>query len=33
MSLKDLADTIAARKAADPDSSWTAKLLSQGPEK
>ncbi|MEL7300201.1 MAG: phosphoribosyl-ATP diphosphatase [Pseudomonadota bacterium] len=33
MSLKGLADTIAARKAAEPDSSWTAKLLSQGPEK
>lgn len=33
MSLSDLAATIAARKAADPDSSWTAKLLAQGPEK
>ena len=28
MSLNDLAATIAARKGADPDSSWTAKLLS-----
>ncbi len=25
--------TIAARKGADPDSSWTAKLLAKGPEK
>lgn len=33
MSLSDLAATIAARKTAAPDSSWTAKLLSQGPEK
>ena len=33
MSLKALADTIQARKSADPDSSWTAKLLSKGPEK
>ena len=33
MSLSDLAATIAARKTADPDSSWTAKLLSKGPEK
>lgn len=31
--LHDLATTIEARKAADPDSSWTAKLLSKGPEK
>ncbi|MFZ1727778.1 MAG: phosphoribosyl-ATP diphosphatase [Albidovulum sp.] len=28
-----LAATIAARKGADPDSSWTAKLLARGPEK
>ncbi|KDB02383.1 phosphoribosyl-ATP pyrophosphatase [Defluviimonas sp. 20V17] len=28
-----LAATIAARKGADPDTSWTAKLLSKGPEK
>jgi phosphoribosyl-ATP pyrophosphohydrolase len=33
MTLDDLAATIAARKTADPDSSWTAKLLSKGPEK
>ena len=33
MSLNDLAATIEARKTADPDSSWTAKLLSKGPEK
>ena len=33
MSLQDLAKTIEARKSADPESSWTAKLLSQGPEK
>lgn len=31
--LHDLANTIAARKGADPDSSWTAKLLAKGPEK
>ena len=31
--LDRLAKTIAARKAADPDSSWTAKLLAKGPEK
>lgn len=28
-----LATTIADRKSADPDSSWTAKLLAMGPEK
>lgn len=28
-----LAATIEARKTADPDTSWTAKLLSKGPEK
>ncbi|WP_296432937.1 phosphoribosyl-ATP diphosphatase [Yoonia sp.] len=33
MTLQDLADLIVARKDADPDSSWTAKLLSKGPEK
>ena len=33
MTLEDLAQTIEARKTADPDSSWTAKLLSKGPEK
>ncbi len=31
--LARLAATIEARKAADPDSSWTARLLAQGPEK
>jgi len=31
--LKRLVATIKARKGADPDSSWTAKLLAQGPEK
>ncbi|WP_103334595.1 phosphoribosyl-ATP diphosphatase [Pseudotabrizicola formosa] len=31
--LNRLAATIAARKGADPDSSWTAKLLAKGPEK
>ena len=31
--LETLAATIAARKGADPDTSWTAKLLSKGPEK
>ena len=31
--LHNLAATIAARKSADPDSSWTAKLLAKGPEK
>ena len=31
--LDRLAATIAARKSADPDSSWTAKLLAMGPEK
>ncbi|MFY0680572.1 MAG: phosphoribosyl-ATP diphosphatase [Thalassovita sp.] len=33
MTLDDLAATIAARASADPDSSWTAKLLAKGPEK
>ena len=31
--LHDLEQVIASRKGADPDSSWTAKLLSKGPEK
>ncbi|WP_096785110.1 phosphoribosyl-ATP diphosphatase [Rhodobacter sp. CZR27] len=31
--LDRLAATVAARKGADPDSSWTAKLLAKGPEK
>ncbi|WP_374373665.1 phosphoribosyl-ATP diphosphatase [Tabrizicola sp.] len=33
MSLETLAATIAARKGDDPETSWTAKLLSKGPEK
>ncbi len=33
MTLNDLAAIIDARKSADPDSSWTAKLLAKGPEK
>ncbi len=33
MTLDDLARTIAARATADPDQSWTAKLLAKGPEK
>lgn len=31
--LERLAATIEARKGADPDQSWTARLLSKGPEK
>jgi phosphoribosyl-ATP pyrophosphohydrolase len=31
--LDRLAATIATRKRADPETSWTAKLLSKGPEK
>lgn len=31
--LHRLAATIASRKGADPDSSWTAKLFAKGPEK
>jgi len=31
--LDRLAATIAARKGADPDTSWTARLLARGPEK
>ena len=31
--LARLAATIEARRGADPSESWTAKLLSQGPEK
>ena len=31
--LERLAATVAARKGADPASSWTAKLLAKGPEK
>lgn len=33
MSLSDLDKTIQARKSADPESSWTAKLFAKGPEK
>jgi phosphoribosyl-ATP pyrophosphohydrolase len=33
MTLDDLAALIATRADADPDTSWTAKLLSKGPEK
>lgn len=33
MTLSRLAATIEARKGADPESSWTAKLLAKGPEK
>lgn len=33
MTLDDLAQTIADRAKADPDTSWTAKLLAKGPEK
>ncbi len=33
MTLDDLAATIAERAKADPDSSWTARLLASGPEK
>jgi phosphoribosyl-ATP pyrophosphohydrolase len=32
MTLDDLMAVIAARKGADPDTSWTAKLLAKGPE-
>ncbi len=31
--LHELAATIETRRNADPDSSWTAKLLARGPEK
>ena len=33
MTLDDLFATIAARKGADPETSWTAKLFAKGPEK
>lgn len=33
MTLNELAKMVAARKTADPKSSWTAQLLSKGPEK
>lgn len=32
MSLHRLAATIDSRRGADPDSSWTARLLAKGPE-
>ena len=31
--IERLAETIEARKGADPESSWTAKLFAKGPEK
>jgi len=31
--LERLAATVEARRGADPDTSWTAKLLAKGPEK
>ncbi|MET4100609.1 phosphoribosyl-ATP pyrophosphohydrolase [Roseovarius sp. MBR-78] len=33
MTLDDLARTIQIRASADPEASWTAKLLAKGPEK
>ncbi len=33
MTLDDLARTIQTRASADPEASWTAKLLAKGPEK
>ena len=33
MTLEDLETIIAARAAASPDASWTAKLLAKGPDK
>ncbi len=33
MTLDDLFATIEIRKNADPDSSWTAKMLAKGPDK
>jgi phosphoribosyl-ATP pyrophosphohydrolase len=33
MTLERLAATIEARKGANPETSWTAKLLAKGPEK
>lgn len=33
MTLDDLEQIIAARAQADPDESWTARLLAKGPEK
>ena len=31
--IERLSATIESRRSADPDSSWTAKLLAKGPEK
>ncbi|MEM1362235.1 MAG: phosphoribosyl-ATP diphosphatase [Pseudomonadota bacterium] len=31
--LEELAEIVASRRNADPETSWTAKLLSNGPEK
>ncbi|QQA44025.1 phosphoribosyl-ATP diphosphatase [Pelagovum pacificum] len=33
MSIAQLAETIRGRLSSDPEESWTAKLLSKGPEK
>ena len=33
MTLNDLFETIKSRAAADPNGSWTAKLMAKGPEK
>ena len=33
MTLEKLAATLASRRGADPETSWTAKLLAKGPEK
>ena len=33
MTLEKLEEVVAARAAASPDDSWTAKLLAKGPEK
>ncbi|MHA7873855.1 phosphoribosyl-ATP diphosphatase [Roseivivax sp.] len=33
MTLEELAEIVATRAAADPEESWTAKLLAKGPEK
>lgn len=33
MTLEDLEAIVAARAGADPEESWTAKLLAKGPEK
>ncbi|NDV48081.1 phosphoribosyl-ATP diphosphatase [Salipiger sp. PrR003] len=33
MTLEKLEEVVAARAAASPDESWTAKLLAKGPEK